>query len=92
MEGVTITHMQRGTDRYRRYCDATGKLKTEYVMQGSRFYGSGREYENEWAIPKQPKSLKTDQVWIDAGKEKGVEPRAGESMAEFKHRLGAFLR
>ena len=92
MEGVTITELQSGVGRYFEYCRLTGKLKTEYVMAASRFFGSGREYENEWHVPKQPKKLNSDQDWIAAGIDKGIEARTGETMAELKRRVEVALR
>jgi hypothetical protein len=92
MEGVTIAQLQGGTDRYRKYCDATDKLKTEYVQQGSRFFGSGREFENEWIIPKKDTMPKSDQEWIIAGEDKSIYARAGESMTALKRRIEVALR
>ena len=89
LEGVTVYEMSTGTDRYKNYCIRTSKIKTEYVMQGSRFFGSGREYENEWVAPKQ---LMSDADWKDAGMAKGIEARPGESMVELKRRIEVALR
>ena len=41
---------------------------------------------------KQEKKILTESDWILAGQEKGVVPRAGESMANFKRRVEVALR
>jgi hypothetical protein len=92
LEGVGLTEMQAGTGRYWCYCRATGKLKTEYVMSASRFFGSGREYENEWIIPKKDTMPKSDQEWVLAGEEKNIYARPGESMTALKRRIEVALR
>jgi hypothetical protein len=92
MEGVPITQMQTGTDRYRKYCAATGKLKTEYVMQASRFFGSNREYENEWVVPKDATTPKTNDDWSDKAKELHIEPRSGEPWSDFIRRVKEAMR
>jgi hypothetical protein len=92
LEGVSLTEMQSGVGRYFEYCRLTDKLKTEYVMAASRFFGSGREYENEWIAPKKEKKILSDQDWIDAGEEKDIYARAGESMVELKRRIQVALR
>jgi hypothetical protein len=92
LEGVGITEMQAGTGRYFMYCRATGKLKTEYVMAASRFFGSGREFENEWIIPKKDTMPKSDKEWEDAGIAVGTFARPGESMTALKRRIEVALR
>lgn len=49
--GVDSDVMHDGTLRYAAFCLATGKVGTEYVMQGSRFYGPGQPFAEAWAIP-----------------------------------------
>ena len=49
-EGVTTEAMTDGLARYASYCLAKGTSGTEYVMQAQRFFGKGREFENEWAV------------------------------------------
>lgn len=47
-EGVTAEAMMAGVARYAAYCQAKGNTGTEYVMQAQRFFGKGREFDNEW--------------------------------------------
>lgn len=49
-EGVAVEDMRAGLERYAAYCRAKGQTATVYVMQGSRFFGTNREYENQWAV------------------------------------------
>lgn len=49
-EGVDPAAMLAGVQRYSEYCKAKGNIGTEYVMQGQRFFGKGREFENQWAV------------------------------------------
>lgn len=41
-----------GLRKYKKYCDATGKTGTEFVMQAATFFGPDKHYENDWTIPK----------------------------------------
>lgn len=43
--------MLEGGHRYAAFCAATGKVGTEYVMQGATFLGPDRRFEDEWALP-----------------------------------------
>jgi hypothetical protein len=43
--------IRSGLERYAAWCEATGKIGTETVMQASRFFGPGREWENDWGLP-----------------------------------------
>lgn len=47
-EGVSADLMIEGLARYAAFSAAKGNVGTEYIMQGSRFFGPGREFENEW--------------------------------------------
>lgn len=40
-----------GVQRYARYCEATGRVGTEYVKQGRTFFGPGRHFEEPWELP-----------------------------------------
>jgi len=50
--GVDWDVMHDGTLRYAAFCLATGKIGTEFVMQGSRFYGPSLQYAEPWEVPK----------------------------------------
>lgn len=47
-EGVSAESMIEGLARYAAFSAAKGNVGTEYIMQGARFFGPGREFENEW--------------------------------------------
>ena len=51
INGNTQWLMSEGTKRYAKFCDATGKTGTEYVMQAATFFGPDKHYENDWKIP-----------------------------------------
>lgn len=55
-EGVSTEDMMQGVIRYAAYCTVKGSIGTEYVMQAQRFFGKGREYENDWAASAAPAS------------------------------------
>jgi len=43
--------IQRGVIRYQAFCEATGKLNTEFVMQAARFFGPDECFTQDWDIP-----------------------------------------
>ena len=49
--GYSFDQLVDGARRYKRFCDATGKTGTTFVMQAQRFLGPGLEFENEWYLP-----------------------------------------
>jgi hypothetical protein len=85
----SVPAMMEGVRRYKRFCEATGKAGTELVMQASRFFGPGYEFENAWDVPCETSAPKTDEEWLVFGKQRGMEPKMGESWYEFKERLRA---
>ena len=48
--GVTAEQMLAGVERYRAYCDASGKTGTEYVMQAKRFFGPSAPFDEPWTV------------------------------------------
>lgn len=50
-EGHTPDEFIAGAKRYAAFCDATGKVGTEYVMQASRFLGPDKPFTEPWDIP-----------------------------------------
>lgn len=86
--GETFSVLREGTIAYRAYCDAKGDTGGEYVMQAVRFYGRNQEYLQDWTPPA-PKAAtpKTDQEWMEYGRQQGVEPRVGESYRDYFDRL-----
>ena len=65
-EGVPEADLFAGAERYRAFCEAVGKVGTEFVMQGARFFGPNREFESDWAFPSLSPALQTDQPLVDA--------------------------
>ncbi len=49
--GASEDGMVQGVVRYARFCDATGKTGTEYVMQASRFFGPDEYWREDWPVP-----------------------------------------
>ncbi len=43
--------IQHGVMRYQAFCEATGKLNTEFVMQAARFFGPDECFTQAWDIP-----------------------------------------
>lgn len=84
-EGAQWLDLRDGTRRYAAYCKATGKAGTEYVMQGARFYGPGREWENDWTPPAKPPQ--TEDEWYALARERGIKANPGESWNQFKARI-----
>ena len=50
-EGHNAADLLAGTRRYSEFCDATGKRKTEFVMQAARFFGQSKPFLELWAVP-----------------------------------------
>jgi uncharacterized protein YdaU (DUF1376 family) len=47
-EGVPVTELHDGTVRYAAWCAAWGKTRTNLVMEGQKFFGPSRRYEQPW--------------------------------------------
>lgn len=52
--GVDVEAMLEGVIRYRKFCEATGKIDTEKVMQLRRLLGPEKEYANAWQFGPAP--------------------------------------
>jgi hypothetical protein len=50
-EGVSLEVLEAGMARYLAFCQNTGKIGTEYVMQAVRFFGPSKPYEESWDAP-----------------------------------------
>ncbi|MNF74088.1 hypothetical protein D3C84_561110 [compost metagenome] len=48
-DGVTAETMMAGVMRFAAFCKVKGWIGTSYVIQGSRFFGTALEFENEWS-------------------------------------------
>ena len=93
-EGVSHKELRDGVQRYRVYCEANGSIGTEYVMQASRFFGPGREFENEWIVPDKTESMpKSNDDLVAWSANKGFRtPRAGESWSEYRQAVNELYR
>jgi hypothetical protein len=73
-QGECQSEMLSGVERYKRYCDSTGKSGTEFVKQGSTFFGRDKHYLESWEIPKtQGKPSMRDQLKAAYGGQKALE-------------------
>jgi len=74
-EGVKPEDIRAGLERYVVFCEATDKIGTETVMQAARFFGPGREWENEFKPPLPKVKLPTDSPSLWAIREQyGLDP------------------
>lgn len=78
-EGIDIKIIEAGVKRYKAFCEATGKIGTEYIMQAATFFGPDRHFENQWEIPKVERKA-------DIEKLAAKHARPGESLDQFKQR------
>lgn len=66
-EGSTWNEILNGARRYAAFIRATGKERTEYVLQAATFCGKGREYQNLWAPPAEKENV-MDEILRRAGR------------------------
>ncbi len=50
-QGASEDKMVQGVVRYARFCDATGKTGSEFVMQRTRFFGPDEYWREDWPVP-----------------------------------------
>lgn len=50
-EGAAEAELLEAVRRYRAFCEATGKVGTETVMQAVRFLGPGEHWKQPWTLP-----------------------------------------
>lgn len=55
--GASVEDIESGMERYNRFCEATGKIGTETVMQFATFCGPDEPWSQDWRIPRQGASL-----------------------------------
>ena len=59
-ENNSLAEIRAGLERYAAWCKTTNKIGTETVMQAQRFFGPGREWENDWGAPAERLKLPWD--------------------------------
>lgn len=59
-EGEEPSALQAAVERYAAYITARGECRTEFVMQGQRFFGPNGEYENDWTLPASRQPARSD--------------------------------
>jgi len=88
--------MVEGARRYLKFCEETGKVGTEYVMQAATFFGPSQHYLEDWAKP-EPESergvpRKDEEIESWARFHGYRVARAGESFAEYRRYLQTKLK
>jgi hypothetical protein len=87
MEGVSPIAMDAGVIRYAAWCERTGKVDTETVMQAARFFGPSKPYEQDFAPPKPNGGKQVDlearnraaaDEWLRQEEEKRASERASD--------------
>lgn len=93
---ATWDELIAGAERYKRFLEFTGKIKTEYVMMpttwlGANTQGWGEDYDLPNVDPKQTRFLAPDQqrevTLIKQGNEEGLTRAPGESLDSFSDRI-----
>jgi hypothetical protein len=93
---ATWDELIAGAQRYKRFLEFTGKLKTEFVMMpttwlGANTQGWGEDYDLPNVDPKQVKFMTADQqrevTLIKQGNEEGLTRAPGESLDSFSDRI-----
>ena len=72
-QGVKPEEMHAGVKRYFDFCYSTGKIGTEFVMQGSKFFGKLKCYADDWGGS--DKLTQTDLLMAGSEKREEVERR-----------------
>jgi hypothetical protein len=89
--GVKPAAMIAGAKRYYEFCEAMGKIGTEYVKQGSTFFGQDKHYETDFSLSQTPGQPQKPWYLTSSGIEaKGAEfgllvPTEIREWHEFKH-------
>jgi hypothetical protein len=69
-ENHTWDEILAGVRRYAAFCEHTGKVRTEIVMQAKRFVGPSKPFLNDWTLPatkaeaRQDKSVAASLEWM----------------------------
>jgi len=82
------SHIHDAVIAYAAYCEATDR----FVMLPATFLGPAEHYLCDWTIPATKVTVpKDDQEAIKWGQERGIEPKLGEPMYEYRRRLEGAL-
>ena len=71
-DGSSWSEILAGTERYAKFCDATTKTGTEYVMQAATFCGPEKHFLEPWEPPatkselRQDKNIDAAHEWLEA--------------------------
>ncbi len=75
--------MAEGVMRYARYCHATGKTGTEFVMQAATFFGPDEHYRENWDVNHEASKQNGGRLSaVDAVKQRNREREAERRRAE----------
>jgi len=85
-ERVGSENLFWGAVNYKKFCDATNKTGTEFVMQTATFFGTEKYYSNDWKLPitteAPPKDNNNLEAWAVG---KGIRTaRPGETWGEYR--------
>jgi hypothetical protein len=80
-EGDSWADIISGAQRYRAFCESTGKVNTEFVMQVATFVGPDRHYLAEWSLPAVAPAKESAE---QASLRKLTERRAAIGLADFR--------
>lgn len=87
-QGIDPNVMIGGATRYKKFCDATGKTGTEYVMMASSFLNGKEGYLEAWEVTNKlllPNN--SNELMSFATKNNLSQPKVGESMDAYRQRL-----
>ena len=85
--------MLMGAVAYCKFCDATGKTGTEFVMQAATFFGPDKHYENDWTVPDQAEKMPDDEHLLAWAIGKGFRGRfPGETYPQYRQALEGMTR
>jgi len=79
-EGYAVEELVDGMERYRWHCEAVGNIKTAYVMQKSRFFGTSLHFKEDWKINE-------EQIYAD-DKSKQFKQQLRAAKEEFRRENG----
>ena len=50
-QGYAHTDILQGLERYKAFCDKTGKTGSEFVLQAATFFGPAEWWLEDWSLP-----------------------------------------